>query len=181
MEEVSVASTVARTTLAPGDIIVSIHIPAPTPPAGHRVFVRWYKQSKRRVAALALFNIAFSITVNTSTFVVTNAEVALGGEHIASTSVRAHKVAEGLVGSTWGDKTALEKTVEQVREEVKRFAGQQEEFGREAAAGYVVKFWDDVVQELGVARSAEERDEVPASKEIERAPVKGTQDVLQYR
>ncbi|RUS19542.1 Molybdopterin-binding domain of aldehyde dehydrogenase-domain-containing protein [Endogone sp. FLAS-F59071] len=179
MEEVAVASAVGRTILAPGDIIVSIHIPAPAPPAGHRVFVRWYKQSKRRVAALALVNIAFSVTVSTSTFMVTNAEVALGGERVASTSVRAYNVAEGLVGKTWGDKTALEKMVDGVREEVKRFAGQKEDFAREAAAGYVVKFWDDVGQELGIAKSLEEN-EVPALKEIERAPVKGTQDVLHH-
>ncbi|RUP47663.1 Molybdopterin-binding domain of aldehyde dehydrogenase-domain-containing protein [Jimgerdemannia flammicorona] len=169
----------SRTILQPTDIIVSIHIPTSfSLDPHHREFVRWYKQAQRQTASLAIVNVAFRVTLDTQTRRVVDAAVAVGGSRVASTSVVAERASNVLKGVTWGDTRDLHKVILALGEDVERYAGVGGKFEKSVVLGFLFRFWTELKEELGLVEDVD--GVVSAAREIVRAPMKGTQDVLHH-
>lgn len=92
-----------QTTLAPGEVIVSILVPKPFPQ-----HLRFFKVAKRRMDDISTVAAAFAIDVDAGDR-IKRARLAYGG--VAPVPLRALQAEEALVGRAW-DETAIQRAQE---------------------------------------------------------------------
>ncbi|MCA9602660.1 MAG: FAD binding domain-containing protein [Myxococcales bacterium] len=87
-----------RTVLAPGEIVLRVHVPLPHPKHG-----RFYKVSKRVLDDISTVAGAFAVDTDAAGR-VTSARFAFGG--VAATPVRLAEAERAVVGAPWSEATA---------------------------------------------------------------------------
>ena len=89
--------TYRQTTLRPGELIVTVHVPKPFP-----TLARFYKAAKRRADDISTVAAAFAIDLDKSGQ-VTEARLAYGG--VAATPIRMFQAERALIGRAWDERS----------------------------------------------------------------------------
>ena len=125
-----------RTALAPGELIVSIAIPAPLPSR-----LRFYKVSKRRLDDISTVAAAMAIDLDDERR-VRRARFAFGG--VAATPVRAVAAEEAVAGQPWdaGAVALAQRAIERTLTPMSDHRGSSE-YRLRVSASLVEKFWSE--------------------------------------
>jgi xanthine dehydrogenase small subunit len=126
-----------KTALLPGEVIVNIDIPLPTPS-----LLRFYKVSKRRADDISTVAAAFAINRDHDG-IVRHARLAFGG--VAATPVRLRDVEAALLGRPWTETVATEiaARVEGAVAPMSDHRGSAT-YRREVAGRLIEKFWGEL-------------------------------------
>ncbi|KAJ2490425.1 hypothetical protein IWW37_003166 [Coemansia sp. RSA 2050] len=126
-----------RTAMLPGEVLVSVSVLFNK----EGEVVRAFKQAKRKVNDIAIVTCGFRVRVDENRRVV-DAAFAYGG--VASTTVLAHAAASAAIGSTWGDRAALDCVLGACQQELQldyAAQGGMAEYRMALTTSFLFKFW----------------------------------------
>ncbi|KAJ2796749.1 hypothetical protein H4S07_006128, partial [Coemansia furcata] len=126
-----------RTAMQRGEVLVSVTVPF----NAKGEVVRAFKQAKRKEDAIAIVTCGLRVRVDESQRVV-DAAFAYGG--VAPTTVLARAAAKAAVGTTWGDRAALDRVLDACQQELQldyAAPGGMAEYRTALTTSFLFKFW----------------------------------------
>ncbi|KAJ2836866.1 hypothetical protein FBU31_001266 [Coemansia sp. 'formosensis'] len=126
-----------RTAMQRGEVLVSVTVPF----NAEGEVVRAFKQAKRKEDAIAIVTCGLRVRVDESQRVV-DAAFAYGG--VAATTVLARAAAKAAVGTTWGDRSALDRVLDACQQELQldyAAPGGMAEYRTALTTSFLFKFW----------------------------------------